>query len=687
MIGILIGLIVLLIIILKNHRAKRRGEYGGNDDETDQMSATVKKLNDEILAELEKADPDYEKLKTLRAEIDNAKKKEELARSQRAVAAKSKKSVDTSINGLTAALYAGSLLILAGVGGLVLSGAKETGLILLVLMTIVFYGGGILIRNNNTLKMASYVFTGTGMLMLPFLGLLIQDITKFDPSMLWLIMSVIGVPMYMYAAYIMQNKLFSYFALAGFVSLSCSLASVMGLALVWYFVFVMIIGILLNLVTILGYDKQLGVMQESVQLAGEWLPLATLIASFLAAPSLKELDYVIILGVALLHLIVGYMVRPNIGKENLIRLMLPAWTILFAHLLDPNNLTIGTTLACVVIVQLIVVFFNVSKGLFRESFRNETELCWMIVSLISLVVAGVYLGDGNMQGIYAWVSVALAIDSALLVLAKLAFKQDSWYAGLIATGIALPLTITGALGPEVQNASLIHTIAYLAEMVGMLALWWKNKEQSGDVVTVFAVGAFGIAALATGWEQHLQSIVLMLMAACYFVRGYYSKNNVVMEIAVYCTAAGVYFVLDWVNANTEMWKDARVDFTLIAHLALVSLVLSNYLWGGKTAPYGRLMAASLIVMIIMGGIAISGANWAMYLFLLEVVAIMLFGLFMKDRLVRNAGIVGIFLAVLWFTKDLSFVWPIILGLGIIGTVVFILLSNGQKMPPQIPDKQ
>ena len=94
-----------------------------------------------------------------------------------------------------------------------------------------------------------------------------------------------------------------------------------------------------------------------------------------------------------------------------------------------------------------------------------------------------------------------------------------------------------------------------------------------------------------------------------------------------------------------------------------------------------------VVMIIMGGIAISGANWAMYLFLLEVVAIMLFGLFMKDRLVRNAGIVGIFLAVLWFTKDLSFVWPIILGLGIIGTVVFILLSNGQKMPPQIPDKQ
>ena len=89
----------------------------------------------------------------------------------------------------------------------------------------------------------------------------------------------------------------------------------------------------------------------------------------------------------------------------------------------------------------------------------------------------------------------------------------------------------------------------------------------------------------------------------------------------------------------------------------------------------------------MGIIAIAGAPWAMVLFLIEVIAIMLFGLFSSDTAVRNVGVVGVFLAVLWFTKDMSFVWPILLGIGIIITVVLILLNNGQQMPPKISGKQ
>ena len=51
-------------------------------------------------------------------------------------------------NGIQAALYAGSLLILAGIGGLVWSGLNTMGLILLVFAMAAFYIGGILLRKS-----------------------------------------------------------------------------------------------------------------------------------------------------------------------------------------------------------------------------------------------------------------------------------------------------------------------------------------------------------------------------------------------------------------------------------------------------------------------------------------------------------------------------------------------------------
>ncbi|MBQ8985300.1 hypothetical protein IJ076_01955 [Candidatus Saccharibacteria bacterium] len=117
----------------------------------------------------------------------------------------------SKISGLTIALYIGSILLLAGVGGLVFSGAKIPGLILLTTMMLVFYIGGILARNSEALKTASHVFVGTGMIMLPFLGFLFYDTIKIDASIIWLIMSLIGVPIYIFAAYVMQNKIFSFF--------------------------------------------------------------------------------------------------------------------------------------------------------------------------------------------------------------------------------------------------------------------------------------------------------------------------------------------------------------------------------------------------------------------------------------------------------------------------------------------
>ena len=90
-----------------------------------------------------------------------------------------------------------------------------------------------------------------------------------------------------------------------------------------------------------------------------------------------------------------------------------------------------------------------------------------------------------------------------------------------------------------------------------------------------------------------------------------------------------------------------------------------------------------MLLFMVGASAIfQQLEWAMYLFLIETVLILIGGIIFKQKNVWITGAVGAFLAVLWFTKDLAFVMPVILGLGIIATVVIILLFNDKKkLPP------
>ena len=191
-------LVVILILVVRNRRAKGDTSINAKIGTMEErINTDIRNINEEILAELAKENPDYDKMKALRAKIDELNnQKATLPAEGMTGSGSGRKSAKkgSGTNGLTVALYVGSLLILAGVGGLVLSGVKEIGLLILFLMTAVFYGGGLLIRGNETLKQASHVFVGTGMMMLPFIGLLIYDITKMDATMLWMILSLVGVP-------------------------------------------------------------------------------------------------------------------------------------------------------------------------------------------------------------------------------------------------------------------------------------------------------------------------------------------------------------------------------------------------------------------------------------------------------------------------------------------------------------
>ena len=168
-VGPLIELLIIVLIVMhvrnKKKKKQEREQEQRQKNELSPNDQLKERLNQEILAELEKSDPDYDKLKELRAQMDNLSAET----TTNIFEGSPQIQQDTNLNSLSIALLVGSLLILAGIGGLVSSGIQEVGLVLLILMTAAFYGGGLFIRKIDSLKIVSYVFVGTGMMILPFI--------------------------------------------------------------------------------------------------------------------------------------------------------------------------------------------------------------------------------------------------------------------------------------------------------------------------------------------------------------------------------------------------------------------------------------------------------------------------------------------------------------------------------------
>ena len=668
-------LIIVLIVIHVRNKKKKKQEREQEQRQKNELSPNdqlKERLNQEILAELEKSDPDYDKLKELRAQMDNLSAET----TTNIFEGSPQIQQDTNLNSLSIALLVGSLLILAGIGGLVSSGIQEVGLVLLILMTAAFYGGGLFIRKIDSLKIVSYVFVGTGMMILPFIGILIHDITKMEPNIVWFLLSLIGVPLYLVATYIMQSKVFSYFAILGFVSLSCSLSATMGLAMMWYFVFVMILGIIMDIIDMTGVSKKLGVMEEPVRQAGDWLALAAFISSIIAFSNIQEFEYVIMFGIVTLQMIINYFHEQSLWRETLLRLSLTVFVCMLTHLIDSSAKPIGLTLAATALVHTLYSFFRISKNVTREKDRQSVESFWLVVSLMSFAGAGALIGSPVLNMMMGWLTGAIVIDIIILLLARFSTKEDSWCLGLIIAGTALPITLLNALQLFGDEAAPYYILMYTIETIGMEALLWKNTFKDGDVLTGSAIVTFGIAALIARHGFASSGLILLIMAAAFGVRGFFQKKLTMQEITIYLLGGSVFsFLLD--AGNIE--KNIPI---ILGHISFAALLTCSLLF--EKLERNRLLIGCLILLILVGGQAIAQGNFAMYLFIIEAVLILVGGILIKQKRIYITGAVGVFAAVLWFTRDLPFVMPVLLGIGIITVVIIMLIFNDKKKtPPKI----
>ena len=149
-------------------------------------------------------------------------------------------------------LYVASLLLVAA-GSLFIGTGLPAVLRFagVVAITALFYAGGLLLHTKAPrLRPAAVAFTGTGLALIPVVGLAMYNFTLPDGPAAWLVTSFIGTVAYVAAAVRMDSKVLAYLSLTFAVSTAWSGISVVGGALLWYFAALIAIAVVLTLLAL-----------------------------------------------------------------------------------------------------------------------------------------------------------------------------------------------------------------------------------------------------------------------------------------------------------------------------------------------------------------------------------------------------------------------------------------------------
>ncbi|WP_237211953.1 hypothetical protein [Rothia nasimurium] len=151
---------------------------------------------------------------------------------------------------LNIGLYLGSLLIISAAGLLAtsLATAPQQAFLLSALAALFYTAGLGTFRWVPKLRLASYAFTGTALALIPLCGFAFYTLIWPESGpLLWLLVSCIGTLAACGALALMQARVMSYLALAFLVSDVLAMSKNLQVALIWYFVALLVLATALTL--------------------------------------------------------------------------------------------------------------------------------------------------------------------------------------------------------------------------------------------------------------------------------------------------------------------------------------------------------------------------------------------------------------------------------------------------------
>lgn len=456
---------------------------------------------------------------------------------------------DRSARNLNIMLYVGSFLIVSATALFVTltmpAWVKLTGMIL---VTLAFYVVGlVLYKKTTTLKSAGVAFVGTGLAILPFIGIALSSVGGMSPQMSWLIISIVGLLAYGVSAYILNSQLISYLTMAFILSLPLSSVSTLGLGMVWYFIVLIGVSLILNSIHLLAPNFLPKVFQSSVRDTGQIVTPLALVASLFLIGSMNFMSYEVLFGLATAHYLVLFAQSKQPLYEATSRVLIQLTSLIVTldivrtKPIDESIFIVGLVWLGLLSLQLIYSFI---RGRFSDDGARSRETIWSIV-LIGLATSmspfWLFSSHPAIGTLINFVVIGLAGIGATI-----AFRKINWLYVTLASTIALPFVIGRGI---IEPAISYELIAIVFALFGSVALVGLDSARTKKpalgylltVATSLYVGTMVLAGLLTGTSSAIAWTTTLAMVACVALSYIWARPGAQVAGAV----LGIISVFSW----------------------------------------------------------------------------------------------------------------------------------------------
>ncbi|MCQ1949264.1 hypothetical protein NNX28_04890 [Arthrobacter sp. zg-Y859] len=467
-------------------------------------------------------------------------------------------------------LYSASLLLVAAAALFIgLAIPAEARFFGVVAVTALFYISGLVIHARSArLRPAAVAFTGTGLALIPVVGLALFNFVLPDGPAAWLVTSVVGTAAFAYAAAKIESRVVTYLALTFLLSSGLASGAALRWGIVWYFLFTVILATLISLAAVRRPGWLNNLYVDAFVRSHRYLVPATAIASVQISGQLSSAQ----LGILFLAFALYYAVMLWQGPAR-------------HQLVNSYGLRAAGT------VGLTSLFYSVT---------DSTQLTLLAFAVqVAVQTAGV-LARRPMYGAAALLQVAA--KSTGLPLDRDVDERSRPEAGTVRTGASDPQAPAAAQGnkpvpvpaqPAQPAPPVPSSPAPASESAASMAATVSLKKKPAAAPEEAARRFFrvDVAALLV-----LQACTALVAGLWYVVREWQSSGSSVAFAGTVVVVLLTYFAAAW-----KLGGRLEYAVPMPAALAFVpnALMPGDALWPGVLAT--AVLAGYLVIRAVRGG--------------------------------------------------------------------------------------
>lgn len=426
-----------------------------------------------------------------------------------------------TLQNLNTVLYMGSFLLVAAAATLIAAAVPvAVRLGILILVTILFYVAGIVLyKSSERLRPAAIAFVGTGLAILPFIGVALSLIGGVSGDVSWLLISLVGLIAYLYAAVVLQSQVVSYLTLAFVLSLTSSAVATASLPIVWYFIALIGVGLIASSISILRPQLLPVVFRQPVEQAGQVVTPITLFASFFVADQLGLFGLQIVFGITTAHYLVSWLQQRTYLYETIARVLLHSTALLFAwDIAGGDTVLFGIGWLLLWLLQAAYSYVRIS---YTDARYNQNEANWLAIVVAGLVFGMLFWLGSVEQAL--WTTYSLISIVAVATGALYRLRDVRWGYVVLVTSIPLLLTLGKALATPAWSWQVFAVIFAVLASGALVALKLaqqydrpKSEAQLFGVALLVYVPALVITGLLTvdavvaGWSAAIAAGLLVV---------------------------------------------------------------------------------------------------------------------------------------------------------------------------------